>query len=109
MTNKRRYFVLANKEEERLIEEKRKAAGMGVSEFFRSAALRTDVVHDRELCALLLQLSHDLRRIGNLFRMELSNPERFSGNESYRRRVEKDHADIMAIAERVEAAAGGLS
>ena len=84
---------------------------MRISEFFIRAALQETgkPLPDKELCDQLLKLSHDLRRVGNLFRMELSNPERFSGSESYKRRVEKDHEDIMAIANRIETAVGGLS
>lgn len=94
----RRYTYLTE-EEDRFISAQAKLAGMSVSMFLRRVG--TGVVPlkrmDMEACSHFLKAMGDLNKLGNLYKLELSNDERFYNNESYRKKLLEIHNEIIDL------------
>ena len=103
-TKKPRLAVYVSPQEQADIEKRRKAAGLGMSEYLRRCALAEGTVRIPcgELITTLVSLLHTLRRIGGLYRMELSNEERFAGHDEYRQRIVDIHDRISGLADSIE-------
>ena len=109
-THKPRYSVFVTPEEKARIEKQRAETGLGISEYFRTIVLKGPVIvlPDKSRNTLLYQLWREMNRLGGLYKMELSNEERFYGHEDYREKVDGIHSQIKDVIQKLAATLGKM-